>query len=136
MTEPMEHEVREPRKAGKAKLVPVTVVRVTGESALVEYAERGEPRRATIPASLVQDGKAEDETLEAGVPYGVPWERLETAKVTPASIARALRNAGVWTCDDLRTKQMAAVGALQAAYGVDVGKLNKFATEFAKEAKE
>jgi hypothetical protein len=138
MTEPMEHEPREPRKASQAKpkAVPVTVVRVTGEGALVEYADRGEPRRVTIPASLVRDGKAEGETLEAGVPYGVPWERLETAKVTPASIARALRNAGIWTCDDLRTKQMAAIGALQAVYGVDVGKLNTFATEFAKEAKE
>lgn len=137
MTEPMEREpTREPRKASKAKAVPVTIIRVTGEGALVEYAERGEPRRVTIPASLVRDGKAEDETLEAGVPYGIPWERLETAKVTPASIARALRNAGIWTCDDLRTKQMAAVGALQAACRVDVARLNEFATEFAKEAKE
>jgi hypothetical protein len=136
MTEGMEREPKEPRKATRqsaAKLVPVTVIRVTGEGALVEYAERGEPRRVTIPANLVRDGKAEDETLEAGVPYGVPWERLETAKVTPASIARALRNAGIWTCEDLRTKQMAAVGALQAAYRVDVGRLNEFATEFAKE---
>ena len=133
MTEAMEREPKEPRKASKAKLVPVTTVRVTGEGALVEYAARGEPRRVTIPANLVRDGKAEDETLEAGVPYGVPWERLETAKVTPASIARALRNAGIWTCDDLRTKQQVAVGALQAAYRVDVGRLNEFATEFAKE---
>jgi len=139
MTELMEREPKEPRKPSRqsaAKLVPVKVIRVTGEGALVEYAVKGEPRRVTVPKDLVQEGKAEDETLEAGVPYGVPWERLETAKVTPASIARALRNAGIWTCDDLRTKQMAAVGALQAVYGVDVGKLNEFATEFAKEARE
>ena len=135
MTEP-EAKEREPRKASKAKAVPVTIIRVTGEGALVEYAERGEPRRVTIPASLVRDGKAEDETLEAGVPYGIPWERLETAKVTPASIARALRNAGIWTCEDLSKNPKAAVGALQAAYRVDLGRLNAFATEFAKEAKE
>lgn len=113
---------------------PVRVVRLQGRAALVEYAEGDMPARVTIPAEEVAEGgMVAAEVLEKGVPHGLPWEDAPVGKVTAKDIARALRNAGIWTAEDLRTRQREAVAALASAYRMDLGALNAFAARAAEE---
>jgi hypothetical protein len=121
----------------KHERIPVTVVRRSGQAALVEFADAGKPARVTLPEDLLEgDGAgctADPAELAAGVPFGLPWEKATTGRVTPEKIAVALRNAGIWTAEDLKRQPRAAVGALQAAYGLDLAALMAFAAESGKE---
>lgn len=129
-----EREKRKPAGRGRGGIA-VQVIRVQGKAALVEYGEGGEPLRATIPLEEVAgDRKVQAEVLESGVPYGLPWEEAPVGKVTGRHVARALRNAGIWTAEDLRTHQREAIAALAAAYRLDLGVLNTFAAKAAEEA--
>ena len=128
---------RPTRSKPKRDRIPVQVVRHSGQAALVEFADAGKPMRVTLPDDLLEgDGglcTADPADLAAGVPYGLPWEKATTGRVTPEKIAGALRNAGIWTAEDLKRQPRAAIGALQAAYGVDVAALMAFAAESGKE---
>jgi hypothetical protein len=85
--------------------------------------------RATIPVKKLVDGQADPAILEAGIPYGLPWEELEFSAPTGAELAQALRAAGIWTKQDLFSRPKVAVGVLQSLYSVDLGKLIEFATK-------
>lgn len=111
----------------KPKRVDVKVLGVKGGSALVEHVKDG-VRRAYVPASSVKDGTVSEVTLKRGVAYGVPWEGVKL-KATSEEVAAKLRNAGIWTREDLLRNQQAAVGALQAAYQVDLAALNRLAAK-------
>jgi hypothetical protein len=134
MKAPVDKPIRAPRKRDR---IPVQVVRRSGQAALVEFADAGRPARVTLPEDLLEgDGglcTADPADLAAGVPYGLPWEKATTGRVTPEKIAGALRNAGIWTAEDLKRQPRAAVGALQAAYGLDLAALMAFAAESGKE---
>ena len=58
------------------------------------------------------------DVLNRGVEFGVPWDEIKL-RATPESLCANLRNAGVWTLDDLRSKSEVVIGVLQATYGVD-----------------
>lgn len=132
-----EHDRPARHKAKPAERVPVQLVRHSGQAALVEFADVGKAVRVTLPEDLLEgDGAgctADPADLAAGVPYGLPWEKATTGRVTPEKIAGALRNAGIWTAEDLKRQPWAAVGALQAAYGVDLAALMAFAAKSGKE---
>lgn len=128
---------REKRKTGGRGQggTAIRVVRVQGKAALVEYGEGGEPLRVTIPlGEIADDGKVQADVLRSGVPYGLPWEEAPIGKVAGRHVARALRNAGIWTAEDLRTHQREAIAALAVAYRLDLGALNAFAAKAAEEA--
>lgn len=77
--------------------VNVQVVEQHGKSALVEW------RRAYVPAKRVIDDTCDAETLERGIPHGIPWEELiDVSNITPQTIAQELRKHGLWTLEDLR----------------------------------
>lgn len=127
-----EQEQRPARVAKRkaAERVTLRMLSVLGQAALVEYAEAGRPVRVTIPVGLVADDLTADPAdLAQGAPYGIPWERAPLGHVTMERIADELRNAGIWTAEDLRTRPRAALGALQAAYGIDLAALTKFTEE-------
>jgi len=102
----------------------VTVVDVRGDSAVVEFIKPDVGiSRAVIPVSEIVDGQARESVLEMGVPYGLPWEAIAVLSATPETLARALRERGIWTLADLTHNQPAAFGAIQSVYGVDLAAL-------------
>ena len=111
----------------RVRQVAVSTVRVTGEGALVEYAQKGKAKRVTIPASEVRGGKVAQDVLDAGIPYGLPWEEVQLATITADELAANLRKAGIWTAEDLRRNTQKAVGVLQATYRLDLAALLRFA---------
>jgi len=131
-----------PAHRGKPKRdrIVVRLVRRNGQAALVEFADAGKPMRVTLPEDLLQDEgsrcTADPADLAAGVPYGLAWEKATTGRVTAEKIAGALRNAGIWTAEDLKQQPRAAIGALQAAYGLDLAALMEFAAASRKETND
>lgn len=96
--------------------IPVKIVEMRGESALVEW----NLKRAIIPASVIHDDlTVSQDELEMGIPYGIPWENI-TLTATSQALADHLRANGIWTREDLERNPSAAFGALQAVYGVDL----------------
>ena len=86
------------------RLIPVRVVEVKGQSALVEF-ESDDQRlqRRYVPAGVVEEGRCAESILDLGIPYGIPWaDRIDLSGLTPLSLERDLHQRGVWTEDDLR----------------------------------
>jgi hypothetical protein len=101
------------------------LIKNDGNAALVEYVEDGELKRKIIPRSAVdENGQIDRFELEVGIPYGIAWADYIQLDATPKDIERELHKAGIWTADDLRIKQQAAVGAIQTALGIHLGLLN------------
>lgn len=120
----------EPTNISEPTLVKVKVIRRRGESALVEWLDGEQQKRATIPVTAVVDEFVAVALLEAGVPYGLPWAELVQPEATPEAIQAALYRVGVWTVDDLRQNPQLALGALQRVYGVDLSALMRAAKEY------
>lgn len=121
----MEEETKTKRKP---KLIPVKVVRANEDNALIEYLFGGLLQRVTIPVDEIHDGKAADDVVMAGLPYGVPWEMMKLS-ASPIMLANALRNNGIWTYEDAIRNPRGIVSALQAAYGVDLAALLEYARD-------
>jgi hypothetical protein len=83
---------------------------------LVEWRDENGPHRVTLPNG--------DNDVTRGIPYGVPWELLVTP-ITSERIARALRDVGIWTANDLRAHAKEARAALIALVGDSLGELLK-----------
>lgn len=115
-------------KQRKVKLIPVRVVSAQPDNTLVEFTMGGLLQRATIPTVEVQDGKAPDEVLLAGIPYGIAWEFVELS-ARSIDLANALRASGVWTYDDAARNPKLIVAVLQTVYGVDLAALLNYARE-------
>ncbi len=128
----MTDEQAKPKK--KAEMVQVRVIHSKGETDLVEWVEHGAVQRGYIPTLESWEGKVSKDVLTVATPYGVPWEKLlKVQAVNAETIARNLRNAGIWTPDDLRKHQAAAIGAIQAAYMVTLAACNQAAKEYSME---
>jgi len=119
----------------KPQLVSVRLLKSTGAAALVEWETTpvkstggtGKLNRATVQAADYVDGCVEAAALATSIPYGVAWEEVKFNTPKPADIAGALRQAGIWTKQDLFAKPQAAIGALQSVYRLDLGALIEFA---------
>lgn len=94
----------------------VKLISENNGTALIEWMEEGEPQRAIVPANEVSEG-GECAHPERGLPYGLNFAEYITITVTPADIDKQLKNAGVWTADDLLHKPKLVQGAISAAYG-------------------
>lgn len=108
----------------------VTVVGKRGQAVLVEF-QQGGLRRVYVPRDAVMDEEVDDGALEAGIPYGVPWEEfVQVVGVTPDDLADALRRRGIWTAEDLQKRHDAALGALMALTGLTLAALRKAASQY------
>lgn len=94
----------------------VKVLSISNGTALIEWVDDGEIQRSLLPSA---DVGADGECLypERGLPYGIEWQDYITVTVTPENIQRQLRNAGIWTVQDLLRKPREVQGAINAAYG-------------------
>ncbi len=97
----------------------VTVLERKNKAALVEWIDAVGPHRVIIPAEKADGGDVDSKTLDEGIIYGVPWEHIIILSVTPAQIARLLREKGIWTEQDLQKNVNLARSALSEAYGID-----------------
>lgn len=111
----------------------VKVVGDSGQAVTVEWLAGQEIRRATVPRGSIVDGAVDEDTLELGIPYGLPWEELCVLRVTPERIAANLRRRGIWTAADLRKDPNGALTAIRDAYGVDLAALRIAAEQYDKE---
>lgn len=119
---------KEETKQRKVKQIPVKVISAGVESSMVEFTLGGIFQRATIPTAEIHEDKVADDTLLAGIPYGIAWEFVELS-ASPIMLANLLRQHGVWTYQDAMSKPNMIVSALQAVYGVDLAALSKYARE-------
>ena len=118
--------------------VPVKVIDVVKESALVEWSDEGYPRRVVVPARLVAPEMDSDD-LAAGIQAG---DRFEEILPAPApwnldDLATELRRRGVWDAEDLLTPagQRAALGALQYLYQIELATLVQAAAGYVEKGK-
>ena len=124
--------VEKPPKPRKVRMVTVRGITRTAASALVEWAEGGDLRRAYVPREAVQDGKVSEEDLELGAQVGVPWEDFFNRSPTPLELARALRLRGIFTLDDMRRGLPQARTVFAEMQGTQVIDLLKAAEEVEK----
>lgn len=130
-----EKDEKKPTPKTRSVKVPVSVVQRHSDTLLVEWAEKGVPMRGWIPRDAMQEGKAEKSVLASATPYGLSWEDVELPAVEPEKLAVNLRNAGIWTRDDLINKRQAAVGALLSTANISLAVLDQFAKENTSEDK-
>jgi len=116
-------------------LKSVNIIKKQGEAVLVEWNNAGKPERVTIPANEVTDGLCTSFVLEAGIPFGLPWEEILGNISNDADFVKALANnlrtEGVWTAEDVTPQRILA--ALQNTYGVDVHKILRTMKEFIRQ---
>ncbi len=113
-------------------MINVIALKAIGNGTLVEWRAADGLHRAVVPHEDVVSGRVDDDALAAGIPYGVAWEDMIEIDVTPGEMAAALRQAGIWTMDDLRKNPSAAVNALQRVYGIHLSALSRLAVEYEK----
>lgn len=115
----------------------VTVIRKKKQAVLVQWVDvQGELKRGTVPAGAVHGGTVDDETLAMAIPAGFPWAEIVRdgidPEAIPGEIERRLHRVGIWDLADLLKMPNAAVGAIQAAYKLDLSALTKAARRFEK----
>ena len=116
-------------KKPKAVLVQVSRIAHNAESVLVEWVDRGKPIRGWLPKDAVINNEVEKAVLAAATPYGVPWEEMKLPAIDPEELALNLRNAGIWTKQDLDTKRQTALGALLKTAGIALAEIAEFAKD-------
>lgn len=121
--------------------IPVQIIGSKNGLVLVQWtnSDNALQRSWISRESLYQKGeKVTARNPEQGVPYGVEVWRLIEMKASPKDFDRELKNRGIWTVADLRARPQEVLGALVAAYGVDLGTfyqaLGKYEKDLATEA--
>ena len=104
-------------------MTTIKIISKRGASALVEYDDKGQLKRATIPQADIVDNEVSSYKLKMGIPHGLDWAKLITLQATPELLEQNLRRAGIWTADDALNNAPKVLGAIQATYQLDLGKL-------------
>lgn len=114
----------------KRRKVNVRIVEQEGESALVEWTEGDDLRRAYVPVDKLETAETRwgficaPHILSAGIPYGAPWETLiDTSRLTPEAIGRELRRKGFWTSADIQANMRIVPKAVNTATGLSAASL-------------
>jgi hypothetical protein len=110
-------------------MIEVKIISQRGQSALVEYTEGGNLKRATIPTADIVDNKVSPHKLHLGISYGVEWAKYVTLQATPEQLQENLRWAGIWTKEDALNNADKVLGCIQATYQLDLGTLLRIAKE-------
>jgi len=122
------NKVENDLKPKRTKHIPVRVIHVEGESALVEWNDDG-LRRAFVPIAEVSEDKCSASVLKAGIPYGVDWGRyIDTANIAAAEITQALYRAGFWIPKDIEERVIRAQQAINQAVGISAAGLRRAAS--------
>lgn len=127
-------------EATKTEAKSVTVISHKNDLTLVEWsAQSGRLHRnwlKTKDIDISPDGTATTVDPGHGVPYGFDFARLVKLDTTPQALDTGLKQAGIWTAEDLRARPAAALGAIQAAYGLTLGSLLEAVAAHEKDLKQ
>lgn len=94
----------------ESKRVRVRTMGHKGKSVLVQTDDL---KRYYVPASKVKDDMIDEDVLDKGVRYGVPWEQhLVFDDTSSERVGLMLRQAGIYTLADLevRDRQLIRIG--------------------------
>lgn len=108
-----------------SKKPEVKTIKTQGYSKLVEFEDKGQPKRVILPAG------EDDPTL--GIPHGFPFAEALKPHICEGMAERIeaeLHRAGIWTPADISKNPGAAQGAVLSAYGVDYAILLQIAKQF------
>lgn len=108
---------------------PIKIIQQQDQSALVEWLEKGKSKRATIPVSAIREGQVSSYNLKLGIPYGLPWSEIIDLGATPEKLEQELHRVGIWTADDALQNANQVLGAIQATYSIDLGKIMAIAKQ-------
>lgn len=108
-------------------MVDVRAIEQVGPSALVQWQDKEMLRRATVPVeALSEDGhKCPQDVLNQGVEYGVDWAAHLSLTVTERDVAEGLKQANIWTADDLASNFDRARKVLVRLYMADFMRMVK-----------
>jgi len=84
----------------KQEPITVQVIGAQGRSTLVQTDDL---RRWYVPSSKVKDGQVDKADLDKSPPYGIQWEAY-LEPILPETVALWLRKRGIYTADDLATR--------------------------------
>ena len=104
-------EIKE-EKVIKSKLVDITIVKPGHEASFVQYYDKTRgPIRVTVPNSVIEGDKVPLDELELGItsPTDIEWEKISVKVITSAALAKAMRDNGIFTKDDLAEKRQTAL---------------------------
>lgn len=121
----------------QSKTTSVQILQGRNDLALVEWTEDKDRilRRSWVAQRKllnITGRNAEVENPASGIPYGVEFWRLVEMKASSKDFDRELKNRGIWTTADARTRPNEVLGALVAAYGVDLTALFLALDEYEK----
>ena len=115
------------RDSGK---IPVRVVSRKGDSAIVEYTDKGMLERVVIAHSVADSGTLSVSELKDAAPYGLPIGKFVSDKSLGMRLQLACRQRGLWTLKDFSQNPQFIQAALQEALSLDVGKILEAARHF------
>jgi hypothetical protein len=113
-----ESETKEKKPRVRRSKIDVRVISRAGQAALVEWLDKGEFFRATIPQKEISDGKVYKDVLAAGVPYGLDWSTVKIKSIKPSELNRELKRLGVWTLRDVAANPTAFHAAVNRLAGL------------------
>jgi hypothetical protein len=100
-------------KSSKGKLIEVSVLSQTDQVAMVQYYDKTKGAlRVTIPVDIIKDGKVYADDLESGIPYGIEWESLKVKPFTALEFAKAMRDEGIYTKEDITARRQNVIIAI------------------------
>lgn len=118
----------------------VTIIRDENSLSLVEWTDENEVlQRNWVKVSSLRERSGKTAIVdkpEQGIPYGVDFDHLLTPSVSSHDISRELHRRGLWTASDLQKNPQLIVGALQAAYAIDLAQIIAVARQYEKTTEE
>lgn len=115
--EPIENESEKPKATPKphAKMIPVKEIMHQGKASLVEWLdEDGRVTRGSVPTVAIQENSVSMETLSKATLYGLDFSALPLPEIDVMELEKELHNLGLWTADDILTKRVELLKALDA----------------------
>ncbi|MFA5322355.1 MAG: hypothetical protein WC373_06735 [Smithella sp.] len=125
------------KPVSKIKKLPVRVVSLKSNTALVEYSKKGYLNRRYIPDNSLELSDeiylVDEDVLEMGIQYGIEWESELHFSVSVEDMANSLRKAGLWTPEDVEKNPQIILTALMQAYSIDLAKIFEIARKYKSE---
>jgi hypothetical protein len=104
----------------------VKIISRKGASILVEYIVKELPIRKFVPAEKEINGFVDNDVLEHGIPYGYPWSNVKLT-FNGERFEKEMRNAGLWTVQDVMKFPQKLWSALNATFAEDVSSIIEIA---------
>jgi hypothetical protein len=111
------------------KKIAVEVLKVKGKTTLVKYLDGDNLRKVYVPTSKLSKGQVEESVLKKGVPFGLPWDKIELPEITGEQLADELHKRNIWTAEEFRRNPQGVRAAVNSLYGKPLAILTEFVRE-------